>query len=234
MSLNVTLAGCIEGAQLAAENATKELIKVTKRYELTPDGIEGEKQRLYAEVKEKAEAAKEKASELIEKQIAVIDAMEARETEKRAADTDYMKRLQMKLQMVGSVDLQEISDATLKALFEEFEGDTLAISMIRKAIPGPRALRVEPANENGKRQKHLQDVKAAIFRAIEKGSAYISPVDLESGNIPWKSEVDALRKYIVLQSENFSVKDAEVWAKVVSAAPEYEVDAKAWQMRFSN
>lgn len=236
MALGVSLAACIEESQHAAEKATRELIKVMQRYELTPGGAEGERQRLYAEVAETAAAAKTKAGELIEQAIAAKDAAEIKAAETRAQDTEYMNRLQIKLKMIGGIDLEEIEidNNTLKALFAEFANDPLAIALIRKAIPGGRSVWIEPGNDRGTVQKHLRDVKAAVFRAIDKGSAYISPADLESGVIPWKSEVDALRNYLALQNESFSKNDAEIWAAVVAKTPKFEADAMIWQMRFHN
>ena len=234
MDFNVSLAACIETAERATEAATKELIKVTQRYDLSPDGTEGERAKLYAEATAKAEAAKKSGLEMIETKIAELDAAEVKAAERRAADTDYMNRLQMKLQMIGSVDLQTQDDATLRSIFAEFANDPFAIALIRNAIPGGRSVRIEPANENGKKQKHLQDFKAAFIRAMDKASAYISPSELESGVIPWRSEVEALRAYIVAQNEDFSKNDAEVWAAVIAKMPEFRVDAQAWQMRFKN
>ena len=234
MDFNVSLAACLATAEHATEAATKELIKVTQRYDLSPDGIEAERVKLYAEATAKAEAAKKSGVELIDAKIAELDAAELDAAERRAADGDYLNRLQMKLQMIGGVDLQTQDDATLRAVFAEFANDPLAIAMIRNAIPGGRSVRIEPANENGKKQKHLQDFKAAFIRAMDKASAYISPSELESGVIPWRSEVEALRAYIVAQNEDFSKNDAEVWAAVVAKTPEYRIDAQAWQMRFTN
>ena len=234
MDFNVSLAACIETAEHATEAATKELVKITRRYDLTPDGIEGERQRLYAAAKEKADAAKASGLEMIGAKIAELDAAEVKAAERRAADTDYMNRLQMKLNMIGGVDLQTMDDTTLKALFAEFANDPLAIAMIRNAIPGGRSVRIEPANDNGKKQQHLQDFKNAFIRAMDKASAYISPSELASGVIPWRSEVEALRAYIVAQNGDFSKNDAEVWAAVVNKTPEYKIDAQAWQMRFTN
>lgn len=234
MNFNVNLAACIGEAEHATEKATQELVKVTQRYDLTPDGIEGERQRLYAVATQTAEAAKARGVELIDAKIAELDAAEVKAAERRAADTDYMKRLEMKLHMIGSVDTQTIDDATLKALFAEFANDPLAIQMIRAAVPGGRSVRIEPANVNGQKQAHLQDVKKAFLRAMDKAAAYISPADLASGRIAWREEVEALRAYIVAQNEDFSKPDAEVWAAVIAKTPDAEVWAKAWQMRFTN
>ena len=106
MDFNVNLAACIEEAEHATEKATRELVKVTQRYDLTPDGIEGERQRLYAVATQTAEAAKASGLEMIGARIAELDAAEVKAAERRAADTDYMNRLQMKLNMIGGVDLQ--------------------------------------------------------------------------------------------------------------------------------
>ena len=228
------LVKAIRETQGAAENATKELVKTIRRYELSPEQAEREKWRLEAETEQKTAAAKEKAGAWIDAKIAELDAAEVRAAERRAKDTDYMNRLQMKIGMIGSVDLQKMTDETLKAMFAEFENDSFALEMIRAAISGARSIRIEPANANGKKQAHLQDVKKAVFRAIEKAGAFISPRDLESGVIPWKSEVDALVQYIVAQNDDFSKDDAAIWERVALDYPELKVYAGAWQMRFSN
>ena len=186
MNFNVNLAACIEEAEHATEKATRELVKVTQRYDLTPDGIEGERKRLYAVATQTAEAAKARGVELIDAKIAELDAAEVKAAERRAA------------------------------------------------VPGGRSVRIEPANVNGQKQAHLQDVKKAFLRAMDKAAAYISPADLASGRIAWREEVEALRAYIVAQNEDFSKPDAEVWAAVIAKMPDAEVWAKAWQMRFTN
>lgn len=229
-----SLAGTITQTQAAAEKCTRELIKVCKRYELTPAGAEGERQQLYADVVKTQEQAEARAAELIDLEIAELDAAEQRAAEQRAKDTEYMNRLQMKINMIGSVDVQKVNDATLTAMFSEFTDDPFAIEMIRAAIPGGRTVRIEPANSCGKRQAHLQEVKKAIIRAIRKAGEYISPADLESGNIPFKSEVDALTAYIKAQTETFSKDDATTWAGLVASGDVSEVDAWLWQTRFSN
>lgn len=229
-----SLAGTITQTQAAAERCTRELIKVCKRYDLTPAGAEGERQRLYADVITTQEQAEARAAELIDAEIAAVDAEEQRAAERRAADTEYMHRLQMKINMIGSVDIQKLNDATIRAMFEEFTDDPLAIEMIRAAIPGGRTVRIEPANSCGKAQAHLQEVKKAIIRAIRKAGEYISPEDLESGNIPFKSEVDALTAYILAQTETFSKDDATTWAGLVKNGTVSEVDAWLWKTRFSN
>ena len=85
MDFNVNLAACIEEAEHATEKATRELVKVTRRYDLTPDGIEGERQRLYAVATQTAEAAKAHGVELIDAKIAELDAAEVKAAERRAA-----------------------------------------------------------------------------------------------------------------------------------------------------
>ena len=234
MSMNLELVKIIRETQYASEKCTRELIKVREQYGLTDAGVEGAKQSLYDAVIVTQKESESRAAGLIDSKITELDAAEVQEVERRGKDIDYMNRLQTKINMIGSVDLQKITDETLKAIFAEFENDPFAIEMLRAAIPTGRTVRIEPVNSNGKKQDHLQDVKKAVLRAISKAGAYISIPDLESGNIPWKEETDALVAYIMEQSEDFSKNDAEVWDAVVKKNPEIDVWAKAWQMRFSN
>ena len=233
-TFNESLAGTITQTQAAAERCTRELTKACKRYELTPAGAEGERQRLYADVITTQEQAEARTAELIDLKIADLDAAEARAAENRATDTDYMNRLQLKISMIGSVDLQKVDDATLTAMFAEFKDDPFALEMIRAAIPGGRTVAFEPENSCGKKQAHLQEVKKAVIRALRKAGAYISPADLERGVIPFKAEVDALVAYITAQDETFSKDDATTWAALVKNGKAAEVDAWVWQTRFSN
>ena len=233
--MNIELVKAIRETQAAAEKCTRELIKVCKRYDLTPAGAEGERQKLYEVVTQVQKDAEARAAGLIDAKISELDAAEVRAAERRAKDTDYMNRLQMKIGMVGSVDLQRVNDVTLTAMFAEFKDDPFAAEMIRAAFPdGGRTVRIEPENSCGKKQAHLQEVKKAVIRALRKAGEYISPADLESGVIPFKTEVDALAAYITSQNEDFSKDDVETWAGLVQRGAVDEVDAWRWQTRFSN
>lgn len=229
-----SLAETITQTQAAAERCTREFNKVCKQYELTPAGAEGERQRLYADVVKVQKQAEARATELIDLEITDLDAAEVRAAEHRAKDTDYMNRLQMKINMIGSVDIQRVNNATLAAMLAEFKDDPFALEMIRAAIPGGRTVIIEPENSCGKKQAHLQEVKKAVIRAIRKAGAYISPADMESGNIPFKPEVDALTAYILAQTETFSKDDSIIWTALVKNGTVSEVDAWLWQTRFSN
>lgn len=232
MDFRLSLVTCIRETQNAAAKATRELVSISSRYKLTPDGMAGEKQRVYGAVRETEEQARKRAADLLDARIAVLDTEEANAAAKRAADTDYLNRLHMKLQLVRG--LQNQSDADLRIYFAEFANDPVAIEQIRSAIPGPRSVRIEPDNNNGKRQKHIEAVKKAVLQAIGRAGAYISPEDLNSGRIPFKEDVDALAAYIMAQNDDFSKNDFEVWESVVAKQPEYELSAKAWVMHFHN
>ena len=232
--MNIKLIQAIRETQHAAESCTQELLRVCRRYDLPPEGAEGERRRLCAAVSKIEAEAEEKVGAAIDAKIAELDEAELRATARRAGDVDYLNRLRAKIDMIKTVDIQKVDNATLAAMLAEFKDDSFASEMIRAAIPGGRSLLVEPANGNGKKQEHLREVKKAVMKALGRAGAYISPADMERGSIPFKSEVDALVMYIRAQNEDFSKDDAATWEKLVQNGEVSAVDAWVWQTRFSN
>ena len=213
MDLNSVLIGCVHEAQRATDKAATELDRVRQMYMMTDEGVAQQRNQLFTAAREIADAAKERGLEAIDATRAELDALEQREGERRAADTDYMTRLESKLRIaqgMGPMTDKEADTARLKVLFAEFAGDPLAVSVIRHTLGEEKSFFFLPDDDTGKRQKHLDTAVKTLFEKAMK-QAGCDPASFNVNPENRAAECDAFCAYALAQDEYFSRPDREVW-----------------------
>lgn len=232
MSLNNELIAAVrEGAQ-ATDHAAAELERVRQMYRMTPEGVKEQAARLFKASREVADAAKARGLAAIEQACVTLDAEEQAEGERRAADTDYLARLESKLRLAQNMgdNLTDDDRARMKTLFAEFSGDPLAVAVIRKTLGENKAFFFLPDDNTGKRQQHLKTAVKKLFgRAMDKAGC--DPASYGTRFEARNAELDAFCAYCNAQSEDFSRPDREVWGELYEkrkqdgapAAPEFDM-----------
>ncbi len=195
----------------------------------TYSGVLDDLRRAYAT----APAAKERGLEAIDATRAELDALEQREGERRAADTEYMTRLESKLRIaqgMGPMTDKEADTARLKVLFAEFAGDPLAVSVIRHTLGGEKSFFFLPDDDTGKRQKHLETAVKTLFEKAMR-QAGCDPASFNVNPESRAAECDAFCAYALAQDAHFSMDDREVWnATTAKLREEGKPDAPAFAM----
>jgi hypothetical protein len=236
MDLNMELVKAVREAQAATEKAATAFSETSQRYELTQDGKTREAARFYGAARTTAETAKVRGLEAIAAKCAELDTQEQAAAVKRATDTEYLNRLEMKLRIFGGLDAKAQADADLRIFFAEFENDPLAAAAISAALGDPmRAVNILPANNTGKRQEHLRGaVQAAFESAMNKaGAEVIDEHDLSTTAIfGRKSELDAFVQYCTAQNADFSLDDLSIWERIRGEQTAQGKDAASFNWQF--
>ena len=233
MDLNSVLIGCVREAQRATDKAATELDRVRHMYMMTDEGVAQQRNQLFTAARETADAAKERGLEAIDATRAELDALEQREGERRAADTEYMTRLESKLRIaqgMGPMTDKEADTARLKVLFAEFADDPLAVSVIRHTLGGEKSFFFLPDDDTGKRQKHLETAVKTLFEKAMR-QAGCDPASFNVNPESRAAECDAFCAYALAQDAHFSMDDREVWnATTAKLREEGKPDAPAFAM----
>jgi len=213
MNLNHFLGSCVREAQNATNDAVRELDRVRRMYQMTPEGVTEQRNRLFTAARETADAAKARGLEAIETACAELDAQEQAEGERRAADLAYMQRLESKLRIaqgMGEMTDKEADRARLKTLFAEFEGDPLAVAVIRQTLGAEKAFFFLPDDNTGKRQQHLRGNVRTLFEKSMR-QAGCDPAAYGGNEENRNAECAAFVDYCAAQDAYFTRDDREVW-----------------------
>ena len=163
MNLNSFLVTCVNEGLTATDAATREFERVKGFYQMTPEGVAEQRNRLFTAARERADAAKARGLAAIETKVAEIDEQEKAVAARRATDTDYLNRLEQKLRLAAGLD---VSDDELTVFFAEFEDDEIARAAIEKQFGGNKAFHFKPNSGKGQRQQHIRDVVRVLFEKL--------------------------------------------------------------------
>lgn len=245
--LNRTLIECVRGAQTRRNSALADIRKTQLSEAYTNEYKQQESRRIVEEMRTAKDAGKAEGDAAITAKLEELDASERREAELRAMDTDYLKRLDMKLDTVGrlmskavsadgSIETKtpELSDDTLRTYFSEFADDPIAIATIHDKL-GTRAISIAPTDGTGKRQEHLKKVQA-VFNTIMDHTCNIGDAgvsDAQNVDSFGKQEEDAFASYCRAQDNDFALDDAEVFEGLIAAEPELKTafESIKWRMQ---
>ena len=216
MSLNTDLIIAVREAQQATDRAAVELARVKNMYQMTPAGVAEQSHKLFSAARETADAAKERGLAAIDNAIAALNQQEQAESARRAADLEYMQRLESKLriaQNMGEMTDKDSDRDRLKILFSEFAGDPLAVAVIRQTLGAEKSFFFLPEDQTGNRQQHLETAVKKLFeRAMNEAGA--DPASYSAGADARAAEVNAFVEYCKKQSTDFSRPDSEVWQEI--------------------
>ena len=219
MSLNTTLINAVREGQQATDRATVELDRVRRMYQMTDAGVKEQQNKLFSAAREVADAAKQKGLEAIEAAAAAIEQQENDESARRAADVNYLARLEQKLNLAkGMGEITQDDRPKLAALFSEFSGDALAVSVIRNTLGAERAFFFLPNDNTGARQKHLKGAVKSLFEKA-MGAAGCDPAAFSAVADRRAAEINAFISYCQRQTLDFSRSDREVWQEIRDARP---------------
>lgn len=216
MSLKNELIAAVREGQQATGRAAVELARVKKSYMMTPEGQQEQADKLFRSARELADAAKARGLVAIERAIAELDAMEQAEGTRRAGDLAYLQRLESKLRLAQAMTVNgEINDTDrerLKQLFEEFNGDPLAVAVIRRSLGENKTFFFLP-NDGSGRQEHLRRaVKTLFTRAMDEAGC--NPADYSENRTAHDAEISAFVAYCQRQDDYFTRPDMDVWNEI--------------------
>lgn len=249
--LNMEFVTAIRTIQNARERTLEEIWRIYARDVYTDEFKRSEASRLVLELKATANDIFTKISEAADAQIAAVDAEETRLAELRAVDSDYLNRLNLKIENMerllhknaasdGKIILDDMDRDMInrmKTYFSEFENDPVAVALIHERL-GNHGVTVAPSDNTGKRQKHLRAVLYVFNGIIRKASGVIGShgvSEVQDVDVLVKDEEDAFAGYCMAQDENFSLDDEELIEAACKNHPESRTayEGILWKIRIA-
>ena len=215
MSLNTELINCTHQGKTAIGKSAQDLDRVKRMYGVTSEVIAAQSKKLFEAARATADAAKERGLAAIERVCAALDQQEQAESARRAADADYLSRLEMKIRLAQGMgdDLSDEDREMLKNLFQEFAGDALSVTVIKKSLGENKAFFFLPEDNTGKRQQHLKGAVTKLFeRAMNEAGC--DPAAFTADPAARDAEISAFCEYCTRQNEDFSRDDGEIWQEI--------------------
>ncbi len=215
MSLNTELINDVHAGQQAINESAQNLDRVKRMYGVTSEVIAAQSKKLFEAARATADAAKERGLAAIERVCAALDQQEQAESARRAADVDYLSRLEQKIRLAQGMgdDLSDEDREMLKNLFAEFAGDRLSVTVIKKSLGENKAFYFLPEDSSGKRQQHLKGAVTKLFeRAMNEAGC--EPAAFTANPAARDAEISAFCEYCTRQNEDFSRDDGEIWQEI--------------------
>lgn len=228
MDLKTALINRLREAEAAARKAVEKYNATIKRYGLSQEGRSAEQRAIYNETALLCEAAREKGLADIDEKIAELNRREQEAALSRSLDTDYLQRLNEKINLLQSMNLKETDPETLRNLLAEYENDPVAAAVLTPIFPEALgASNFLPKDNTGKRQDHLEKiVKPGFVDAINR-ACLSSPEDLATRAIyNAGSALEGFIQYVQHQNEDFSRDDMEVWKEIRDEGNPYKAEPK--------
>ena len=249
--VNQAFITAVKNMQNARARTLTEIQRIYSREMYADDFKRSEAARMVDELKTTAAVQAAQAGEAVAAKITELDAGEQRLAEVRAMDSDYLNRLNLKMENLerllhkhvaadGSVVMDDLSDTMrnqMKTYFSEFRDDPIAVGIILERLGG-HGVAIAPADNTGKRQAHLRAVQA-VFNGIAKKAAGVvgsyGLSEVQDVDIVAKGEEDAFMNYCLAQNEEFSLNDAELIETAGKKDPEMKAsyDGILWKIRIA-
>ena len=192
-----------------------------------------EKTKLVEEANASVAGQLHELSENVAAKIAQLDEAEAKEAELRALDSEYLARLNTKLDLMDKVSL---TTEQLKPMLAEFENDPVAIACIKQKLGDDVSVdtlvNALPDDNTGKKQKHIKRIAEICTSIANKGIKIVGRdgltgatevVDVDQYT---KALENAFVDYCMAQDDDFSLDDEIVLDGLIAKNPELEVAYK--------
>lgn len=249
--VNQAFVTAIKNMQSARARTLAEIQRTYAREQYADDFKLSEAARMVEELRATAEGQSAQAAEAVAAKIAELDGEEQRLAEVRAMDSDYLNRLNLKMENMerllhkqvttdGSVVMDDLSGTMIdqmKTYFAEFRNDPIAVGIIHERLGG-HGVKVAPEDNTGKRQAHLRAVQAVFNGIAKKAVAVIGAhgvSEVQDVDIVVKGEEDAFIGYCTAQNEEFSLNDDELIEAAGKKDPEMKnsYDGIAWRIHIA-
>ena len=252
--LNMELVSAIRMIQNARERTLTEIRRVYSRDAYTDEFKHLEAVRLVEELRITAEGQLSQAAKAVAAKIADLDSEEQKLAELRAVDSDYLNRLNMKMENMerllhkhiasdGSVSMDDLNDmmrGQMKTYFSEFQNDPIAVGIICERL-GLQGVVVAPSDNTGKRQAHLKAVFQVFWWVINKAAGLLGGhgvsehSKIQDFDAVAKGEEDAFCGYCMAQDETFSLDDTELIEGAGNKQPEMKIsyDGILWKIHIA-
>ena len=233
---------------------TRTLTEIQRLYakEMYADDFKlSEAARMVEELRATAEGQSAQAAEAVAAKIAELDGEEQRLAEVRAIDSDYLNRLNLKMENMerllhkqvttdGSVVMDDLSDTMrgqMKTYFSEFRNDPIAVGIILERFGG-HGVAIAPEDNTGKRQAHLRAVQAVFNGIVKRSSGVVGKhglSEIQDVDTVVKGEEDAFIGYCTAQDEAFSLNDDELIEAAGKKDPEMKLgfDDILWRLHIA-
>lgn len=250
LTVSSTLDKALKGAETAHDTAIAESINVVQNHNYSNEYRDKENRRIIAEAAEKVETLKAEGAAAIAEKVDALNAEEASRAETRAADTEYLQRLQTKLDMTAALIRKSVTadgvleqkntpnmpKETLKAIFAEFANDPLAIALLNERFP-MLALEIAPQDDTGKARRHLttqiQPVFVYLMDQIGKMPARGATMENDAPAYNFaKAEAAAFLLYLQKQDDNFTMSYEELLDTIAAEYPNLKTAAESVKWRF--
>ncbi len=203
------------------KKALKEYQKEVSKFDYTYEGRLKIRRTLFPDITEEAKNRKAEGEKALDEAIQKVTAEEAVGPANRASN-DYLKRLELKIDMAKNVDKNDVSTETMRKYFEEFAGDPMAIAALRARLPKEYVGAI-PDNNTGFRAKHLKVVKALFTHYMDSSVEVLGlanpslterPVGLpvaeeEPLELP-VAEIEVFKQYVLMQNAEFTLDDERI------------------------
>lgn len=189
-------------------DALNEYRVTLAKFDFTDEGKADIRKTLFSDITEEAKSIKADGVKAIDEVIQKIRAEEKAAPAKRASN-DYLKRLELKIDMAQNVAENAVDIETMKAYFEEFANDPMAIAALKKRLPVKYKAAI-PEDNTGYREKHLKVIKVLFMRYMDRSVEVLgraNPNQSEELIELLTAEIEAFKRYILEQNDDFSRDD---------------------------
>lgn len=197
---------CIVGKKQT--DALNEYRATLAKFDFTDEGKADIRKSLFFDITEEAKNIKAEGVKALDEAIQTVRAEEKAAPAKRA-DSDYLKRLELKIDMAQNVADNAVDIETMKAYFEEFANDPMAIAALNKRLPLKYKAAI-PEDNTGYREKHLKVIKVLFKRYMDRSVEVLgraNPNQSEELIELLAAEIEVFKQYILVQNEDFSLDD---------------------------
>lgn len=203
------------------EKALKEYQKEVSKFDYTYEGRLKVRRTLFPDIVEEAKNLKAEGEKALDEAIQRVTAEEAAAPANRASN-DYLKRLELKIDMVRNVDPHEVSVETVRKYFEEFTSDPMAIAALKARLP-KEYIGAIPDDNTGFRVKHLKVVKELFMHYMDSSVEVLGlanpslterpigiPIAEENPIELPVAEIEAFKQYVLMQNAEFTFDDEHI------------------------
>lgn len=229
MDLQTALVNRLREVESAARKAVEKYDATIKRYSLSEEGKKAERRGIFNEAAIACEESLQQGLAAIDEKIEELNRQEEEAAQLRALDTEYLQRLNTKVQMLSAMDLSSVDFAVLKEMLREYENDSVAAALLDPLFPEKlKASSFMPKDNTGKRQEHLDKVvRNGFIDAVNRASLQ-DPDDLadlaKRAVYGAGSALEGFIQYVQHQNEDFSRDDMEVWKEIRDEGNPYTVE----------
>ena len=249
---NKILADCIEQGLIAANTMAYDYERIYKMDGYTSEYKNKVRQEKEQQVKAAVQDQTDRGIAAINGIIRAADAAELKQAQVRAKDSEYVHRLNEKIQIIRSLAAKvEVSREEIEAMrvnLSEFENDTLSIATIQAAVSGipgaNRFVRAIPENHNGEHQANMEKLKKLFSTAMSEINAYwkartalvdgtLQDIDAAKNHDAYAlNSVTAFQTYCTIQEPDMSAPSDKVWLYMLEQAPDARPEIIIWMSRF--